>query len=187
MVDYSKFDDQELLIRLKKGEEGAFNEIYHRYKGVLHLHAYKKLGDFEEAKDAVQDVFATLWDKRESLPVSDNFSGYLYQMLRHRILNTLAHQQVESRYLTSLGTFLEAGDAISDHQVRERQLAAQIEAEIQKLPPKMREAFVMSRKAYLSHKEIADKLEVSEFTVKNHIKAALKILRTRLGSMFLVL
>src|ERR1700743_3278296 len=178
--------DQELAFLLKEGDQDAYNEIYHRFKGVLHLHAYKKLGDFEEAKDAIQELFAFLWDKRESLPSTTNFSGYLYQMLRNRVFDILSHKAVESRYMTSIKQFFEEGYAITDYLVRERQLAEKIESEINNLPPKMREVFILSRKHQFSHKEIAEKLLISEFTVKNQIKSALKVLKVKLGLLVYV-
>ena len=173
--------DEELLSLLKDGDRAAFTEIYNRYKGILHMHAYKKLGDFEEAKDIVQEVFATLWDKKEAIPQTTNFSGYLYQMLRNRIFNSIAHKDVASKHIASITDFYNEGSAITDHLVRERELAHRIENEINNLPPKMREVFLLSRKYYLSHKEIAEQLTISEITVRNHVKHALKILRLRMG------
>ncbi|MNJ98248.1 ECF RNA polymerase sigma factor SigW [compost metagenome] len=178
---YKNLNDQELAILLKKGNEAAFHEIYERYKGILHLHAYKKLVDFEEAKDVVQELFGALWDKRDDLPETVNFSGYLYSSVRNRIFNIYAHKKVAAGYITSFQNFNREESYITDDWVRENELAKQIEAEIGALPERMREVFLLSRKEHLSHKEIAEKLDISEFTVKNHIKKALKILRFRLG------
>jgi RNA polymerase sigma-70 factor (ECF subfamily) len=71
--------------------------------------------------------------------------------------------------------------------VREKQLAAIIEREIAALPPKMREVFVLSRKEYLTHKEIAELLGISEQTVSKHVTNALKILRVKLGAVAYIL
>ncbi|MNH46718.1 RNA polymerase sigma factor [compost metagenome] len=56
-----------------------------------------------------------------------------------------------------------------------------IDREIASLPPKMQEVFLMSRKDNLSHKEIADKLGITEPTVKKQVNNALKTLRVKLG------
>jgi len=53
------------------------------------------------------------------------------------------------------------------------------------LPPKMRTVFELSRKEGLSHKEIAEQLNITEQSVRSHIKGALKILRPRLGFIIL--
>jgi RNA polymerase sigma factor (sigma-70 family) len=98
----------------------------------------------------------------------------------------IAHQQVESKYVSSLQRFLEEGYCVTDHQVRERQLAALIEKGISELPPKMREVFELSRKQAMSHKEIAEQLNLSEQTVRTQVKNALRILRLKLGMMLFV-
>ncbi len=67
------------------------------------------------------------------------------------------------------------------HRVRENDLKAYIEKEIQALPPKMKQIFELSRKAHLSHKEIAEKLDTSENNVSTQITNALRILRTKIG------
>ena len=59
-----------------------------------------------------------------------------------------------------------------------------IEKELAALPPKMREVFELSRKANLNYREIAEKLNISDNTVKKQMSNALKILRSRLGVVF---
>ncbi len=184
---YGNFSDDELSELVIQGDRKAYTEIYDRYKGVLHLHAYKKLGDFEAAKDVVQELFVVFWEKKANIHVATNLSGYLYTTLRNRIFNIIAHKEVESKYLNSIADFFKKGTSITDHLLREKELRTIIENEIENLPPKMREVFKLSRKENLSHKEISEILNISEATVKNHIKAALKTLKVKLGlSVFLV-
>ena len=102
------------------------------------------------------------------------------------ILDLIAHQQVESKYMSSLQDFMTQGVCITDHSIREKQLAALIEKGISDLPPKMKEVFELSRKHKLSHKEIAEKLNLSEQTVKKQVNNALKILRVKLGTMLFI-
>lgn len=166
---------------LKKDDELAYNEIYQRYKWILFLHAIKRVRDREEAKDIVQELFITLWDKRRELELTGHLSGYLYTAVRNRVIKFISHQQVESVYISSLGNSINAGICITDHRIRESNLAAIIERGIQELPEKMREIFILSRKHNLSHKEIAVQLGIEESTVKRQVSNALKILRTKLG------
>lgn len=181
VAKYSELPDQKLVSFLKEDNEHAFVELYERYKGVLHVHAYKKLGDFEEAKDVVQELFVNIWDKRYVLPDTTNFSGYLYRGLRNRIFNIFAHNEVKAQYATAFMNSQSEASVITDESVRANELAQQIEAAVNELPDKMREVFLLSREGQLSHKEIAERLSISEHTVKNHIKKALKSLRAKLG------
>ena len=178
---YEKASDEELVILLQAGDQPAFTEIYSRYKGLLIVHAYKKLGDFEEAKDVVQDIFSSLWNNHADMPATRNLPGYLYTLTRNKILNLIEHKNVELRYASSFTDMVKEQNYVTDLVLREREMNAIIEREIDALPPKMKEVFLLSRRKHLSHKEIAEQLDISEYTVKNHIKGALKILRVRLG------
>jgi RNA polymerase sigma-70 factor (ECF subfamily) len=180
MLEYKNNSDLELLLLLKKGEQVAFAELFQRYHHPLYLHARRMLGDMDEAKDIVQDVFASIWSKRDNLTIPAAVDAYLYGAVKNRILNVIAHQHVVSRYAESIDRFLENGIAYTDEQVREKELARIIEKEISLLPEKMRVVFEMSRNDELSYREIAERLNISENTVKKQAQRALKILKLRI-------
>ncbi|MFN0293084.1 RNA polymerase sigma-70 factor [Pedobacter helvus] len=181
MPSYRSYSDSELSYLLTQDDEQAFTEIYHRFYGLLFIHASKRLNDDEEAKDAVQQLFESLWQKRAQVQADGNLSAYLYTAIRHRILDIFSHQEVENKYVDSLQSFIDQEQEFTDYRVREKQMKALIEKEIDSLPPKMREIFLLSRIENKSHKEIAAQLGISELTVKTQVKKALKILRSKLG------
>lgn len=181
MPSYRSYSDSKLSYLLTQDDEQAFTEIYHRFYGLLFIHASKRLNDDEEAKDAVQQLFESLWQKRAQVQADGNLSAYLYTAIRHRILDIFSHQEVENKYVDSLQSFIDQEQEFTDYRVREKQMKALIEKEIDLLPPKMREIFLLSRMENKSHKEIAAQLGISELTVKTQVKKALKILRSKLG------
>ena len=184
MSAYDRLTDQELTTLLKQGDNQAFTAIYHRYKAVLYLHAYKRLQSKEDVNDLIHELFTALWQKRDELQIGQ-LSAYLYTAVRNRVLDCIARKQTESNYIQAFQKFIDEGEAVADHRIREQQLAAAIEQEIANLPTKMREVFELSRKAHLSHREIAERLDLSELTVKKHVNNALKILRGRLTIILL--
>lgn len=186
MSSYSSFSDAELAVFLKEGDRDAFAEIFERYNDVLFAHAYNKLRNKEEARDIVQDVFVTFWNKRLQIELKSNLAGYLYVMVRNSIFSLIGHKNVVNNYATSFNQFKYEGEPVTDHLVREKQLAAIIETEIAALPPRMRQVFEMSRKEHLSNKQIAERLGLSEFTVADQIKKALRMLRLRIGLVLVV-
>lgn len=113
--------------------------------------------------------------------MTTNLAGYLYTAARNDVLDTIAHQDVESAYLVNLQNYIQSGESITDHRARIAIFTELIEREIAELPEKMREVFEMSRKMHLSHRAISEKLNISEKTVKNQVNNALKILRRRLA------
>lgn len=186
MSTYISFSDTELAVFFKEGDRKAFAEIFERYNDVLFVHAYNKLRNKEEARDVVQDVFVRFWNKREQIELKSNLSGYLYVMVRNSIFSLISHKNVVSYYATSFNQFKYEGEAVTDHLVREKQLAAIIETEISALPPRMREVFELSRKENLSNRQIAERLGLSEYTVADQIKKALRVLRLRIGLVLFV-
>lgn len=184
MMDYKELTDRELFGLLTLDDRKAFAEIYHRYKGPLYIHAFNKLRDKEEVRDIVQQLFSVLWIKRGDIVLNSTLSGYLYTAIRNRVFKVIAHKNVESHYISSIRHFIASSEAITDHRIRENQLRQLIDREIELLPSKMKEVFLLSRKMHLSHKEISEQLGISEQTVAKQVTNALKILRTKL-SLFL--
>jgi RNA polymerase sigma-70 factor (family 1) len=173
--------DFELTVLLKDGNHAAYEEIYRRYHVLLYLYAYKKLNDKETAKDLIQEIFLMLWNKRGSYAFHTGLAGYLYRSVRNRAFDLFAHQKVEQQYINSLQQYLDTDNSTTDHLLREKEISAVIDNEIALMPKGMREVFELSRKHYLSHREIAEKLDMSEDAVSKQIKRALKILRVKLG------
>ena len=178
---YNDLSDLDLISLIKRDDHVAYRELFFRYTGVLYTHAYLKLQDREEARDAVQEVFSMLWSKRESIDFQSNVSGYLYTALRNRVLNIFSKNKIRAGYIASLSDYRKNYCSETDYLTRTNQLKAIVEKEIKNMPEKMREVFSLSRNHHLSHREIAEKLGISENTVKNHVHGALKILRTKLG------
>ncbi|AYL99291.1 RNA polymerase sigma-70 factor [Mucilaginibacter celer] len=187
MAVYSHTPDAELLQLLKQSDHSAYTEIYHRYFHLMYVHAYKKLRNEAQAEDIVQELFATLWFKRDFIVINQNLSAYLYSAIRNRVFDLFAHEKVESKYLGSLQEYIFSGQSVpTDSRIREKQLQDHIDKEISALPPKMRRIFEMSRKEGLNHKEIAKELSTSENNVATQVTSALRILRTKLGLLIYV-
>ena len=181
MSGYHLHTDEELFVLIKEGNHTAYTQVFDRFYSLLYLHALKILLDEDEAKDLVQELFEMIWLKRDSLTVNGSVSAYLYASTRNMVLNQIAHKKVKTKYLDSLGEFIGQEDYLADFYVREKELKRIIEKEIAALPQKMSEIFKLSRTEYLSHKEIASRLHLSELTVKTQVKRALRILKPKLG------
>jgi RNA polymerase sigma-70 factor (family 1) len=181
MNDCRTFSDAELVELLKAGDHHSFTEIYKRYNSLLYIYAYKKLQDNESAKDIIQEIYVHLWNSRSNLNIQTTLSGYLYKAVLNRVLNVFRHVAITQEYISSFKEVTDNAPAQTDYLIREKDLKSLIEKEINNLPEKMREIFQLRRQEYLSNKEIADRLNISEHTVATQIKRALKTLRGKLG------
>jgi RNA polymerase sigma-70 factor (family 1) len=181
MSYYQTLSDQELTALLHEGDEKAFTEIYERYHSLLYIYAHKKLSNKQEAQDIIHEVLITLWSRRFDFSMQTSLPSYLFSAVRNKALDLFSHKKVEAKYLASLQNFIADSGIQTDFLIRENDLKTLIEKEIQALPPRMKEVFQLSRKEKLSHKEIANLMDISEQTVSTQIKKALRILRVRLG------
>ena len=187
MSVYHQHSDFELIALLSNGDERAFREIYDRYDSLLFIYAFRKLQDKEEAKDVVQEVFAGLWANRCEFVLKTTLAGYLYKTVLNKILNIFRHKDISRQHVAAVQFIVENCDSNSDYRVREREISEIIEKEIAALPCRMREVFELRRKEYLSNKEIAERLQLSEHTVATQMKKTLRILRGRFGRMLMFL
>ncbi|MEQ7800241.1 RNA polymerase sigma-70 factor [Pedobacter sp. ASV1-7] len=183
METYSKFTDAELVSLLQKGCHKAYTEIYHRYKGVLYKHALRVLNNTEEVNDIIHELFLNLWIKREKILITDKLSSYLYSSVRNRILDHIARNKFVTNYIASIQEYIQAAVPHTEQQVRLNELTRLIEREVSALPKKMKEIFEMSRNQELTHREIAEQLNISDHTVKKQINNALKILRPKITTL----
>jgi len=183
-----ELSDKELLSQLIAGDRFAYTTIYNRYKHLLFLFASKRLSDPQDAEDILAEVFLSLWTRHPELNQDQEIVPYLYNAVRYRIISLYAKQKVAARYLDSFNGYL--SDMFSseeaDHLLRHNELSALIEKEISALPNKMREVFLLSRNSHLNRAQIANELNLSEQTVKSHMHHALKILKTKLGTMMVL-
>lgn len=180
MDAFAAYSDEFLFDLVKTGDRNAYAEIYDRYKGILYVHACRMLKDNDEAEDVIHDLFAVLWARKETLVLNKELRYYLYAALRNRIFKMMSHKKRDDNYRASLPDAMDETESNADHLVRQNLLSMLIEKEISCLPRKMREVFELSRKSNLSHREIAEQLEISEQTVRKHIQHSLKILRVKI-------
>jgi RNA polymerase sigma-70 factor (family 1) len=185
MINYSTCFDQELVLLLKDDDDAAFKEIYLRYDKLLLIYAYKKLRNREEAKDLVQDVFTWLWNSRKDFSINTTLSGYLYKSVLNRIFDVVKHKGIIRKYVDSGKHYVEISNENTDYLIREKDITLLIEKEILAMPPKMREIYTLKKKYFLSTKEIATELSLSEHTVSTQMKRALKHLKVKLGIIVL--
>ncbi|WP_316825911.1 RNA polymerase sigma-70 factor [Pedobacter miscanthi] len=178
---YSCLTDRQLTEMFLGGDQFAYTEIFERYHGLLLRHTFQLLQDKDEALDLVQDVFLSLWQRRETLVFSTSLSAYMYTATRNRVFNRLSHQKVANRYADSLAGFMKKNHPVADEQMIEKELTVLIEKEIHNLPAKMREIFLLRRKDELSYKEIAERLGISDQTAKLQVHNAVKTLRIKMS------
>ncbi|HTK22154.1 MAG TPA: RNA polymerase sigma-70 factor [Mucilaginibacter sp.] len=182
MNPISQHSDSELIELWQDGNEYAFEILYKKYVVKLLSIASKKVDDYETAREFVQDVFVSLFKLRDSLSPQISILAYLQVALKNRVLNHYRHQNVHKRYeqYVAQQELYAADNTIAN--LHSKELETHLKEEIKKLPQQCRTVFLLSREEGLPHKEIANHLNISTNTVEQHMRKALRILRTSMGN-----
>jgi len=186
MTDYTSYTDIEGADLVRSADDRAFKEIYDRYNKLLYLFAYNKLRNKEEAKDVVQDVFAWVLNNRTRFAINSSVSSFLYKSVLNKIFDIFRHQSVIRKYIEQGDHYIDIDSTETDYLIREKDIAQMIRQEIDAMPQKMKEVYLLRFEQYLSAKEIAEQLNISENTVNTHLKRAAKKLRDNLGMLIYV-
>jgi RNA polymerase sigma-70 factor (family 1) len=178
----NRLAEPDLIYLVKSGNRKAFEEIYERYWLKLYKTAHNRIKSPNDAKDIVQDLFISFWMKKELLEINSSLSSYLFAALKYKIINYIEANLVKSHYLNSINKAVIDIDNHTNEELKYKELQEILESGINKLSPKVKEVFELSRKEQMSNKEIAHRLNISHQTVKNQISKAIKTLRVHLNN-----
>ena len=171
-----------LAIRIKLGDEQAFELLFRKYYVRLCAFANKFLNDPEDAKEIVQDVFAKIWEGRDEIDPEDSLKSYIFKIAQNLSINKLRRNKVESRYIEIYKlVYVENHEFSAQESLLAKELQENINHSIGNLPSECRKVFELSRIEGLKYKEIADTLNISVKTVEAQMSKALKVLRVELG------
>jgi RNA polymerase sigma-70 factor (ECF subfamily) len=176
-IEQELHTEAELIASLREGNDKAFARVYHKYYGPLLNSAFRKTNNAALAEDLVQDVFLQLYIKKD---ISSSIEGYLFTSLRNKIISSWRKSLSRNKHITALESRAEPVINDTGTSVELKEIKAALSDEVAKLPPNCRKVFVLSREYHLSNKEIAERLGISVNTVEQHMRKALRLLRTNL-------
>ncbi|MHB1178949.1 MAG: RNA polymerase sigma-70 factor [Daejeonella sp.] len=182
MRNLEKLSDEELSVLLSKAVSAAFEEIFNRYWFQLYASAYKRVRCREAAEEIVQNLFTSLWVKR-NIPIHTSLAAYLFTSIRYLVLNHIQKEAVRKNFKDSLQIGKSVYENPAEETVFLNDLKREIEKEINFLPSKCRSVFELSRKEHKTNREIAVVLGISEKTVENHLTKAIRRLRLNLNDI----
>ncbi|HJS00057.1 MAG TPA: RNA polymerase sigma-70 factor [Flavobacterium sp.] len=181
MTFSNELTDVDLVKRLQENEEQALTIIYKKYWEIMYLAAYNLVKDKSVCEDIVQEVFISLWQRREKLQIKASLKSYLYTSTVYKVYDHFNR----SKKMEKEGLFddferkIEASNP--ETKLMHQELISYLDSIIDTLPAKCKEVYLLSRENMLSNKEIAEQLNISQRTVEGHISKALKIIKDSLG------
>lgn len=188
MVKYKLYRDKQLIQLMQSGDERVLEEIYNRYWDKMLAVAFNRLGSLEEAEECVQDVLFKLWKLRKDFSlVKFDLTNYLSRSIRNQSFNILDQRHRERVKSESYIPVADINPLSPERQMILRDLQQQIDNSINSLPPQCKLVFRLSRNEGLSNKEIAEKLNLSENTIKSHLKKANRDIQGNLGLLMMLM
>lgn len=175
------------LLALRESDEKALRNIFDRYYPALLGDIYRIVPDEDTCQDLAQEVFVELWRKRKELEIHTSLRAYLRRAAVNRALNYLkTSKRTVFDDARDLPETME--DEWHERNIKEERadLEDALHRAIEKLPERCRVVFSLSRFENLSHKEIAEKLDISVKTIENQITKAMRMLREALTILALL-
>lgn len=176
-MNHANYNDNIILIEsLKNGDQKAYTYLIDTYHHKLCVYANSLVKNIYSAEDIVQNVFIKVWEQRTRLKSDHAIKSFLYKLVYNEFIDLYRKNQslfsLEKSYHEALNTLVLEDDSESFQRVLNV-----VNKEIQNLPPKCKEVFILSKKEGLTNIEIAEHLDVSIKTVEAQITKAFSILR----------
>jgi len=163
----------EITFELKCGNEEAFKTVYVHYYNSIQKFLFSLLRSKEESEEITQDVFMTLWEKREQIDPASNIKSFIYTIARNAAMNFFDRQKVIERFSRTV-IINESDDITSEDIFIAQETELLIKLIVTNMPKTRRVVFEMSQYQNMDHEAIATTLGISKLNVANHLAHARK-------------
>jgi RNA polymerase sigma-70 factor (ECF subfamily) len=180
-----KTQEAELITMLKQGSEEAFKSLYDMYAKRLYAFCLEYTKSREDTEEIVQDAFVWLWKNRSSIRQETTIKNLIFLRVRHFLINAWRTRLKEPVFEDYVDYINLLQDKSSDRLEYDEFLST-VKSILDRLPRTQARVVMMSRIEGFKNKEIAQKLRLSEQTVKNSLSVGLKSLKEELGKMIIL-
>lgn len=171
-------DEKYIIAGLQNKDKIVFDFIFSYYYTGLCTYTRRWVNDPDVAEDLVQDFFVRLWAKSSKIEITSSIKSYFFTSVKNSAVNYLKHVKIKEKF--GVHAMNRPTEEYSNWEFTEPELTDLIEKGMQKLPPRCREIFILSRFEGKDNAIIAEMLGISKRTVELQISNALKILRVEL-------
>jgi RNA polymerase sigma-70 factor (ECF subfamily) len=161
------------------GGDQLFKPVFEHYFPRLLRYAAGFTEDRAVSEELAMNVMLKVWQQKSRLTNINDFNSYFFTMMRHEVISMMRRKKPATTTLTDTSEITAALENITA-SISYRELLGRYRQCLEQLPPRRREAFILSREKGMSYAEIAAQLNVSIFTVQNHIASSIKFLRAQL-------
>lgn len=155
-------------------KESSFEEVFKTYFGPLCNYVNSFIKDWEASREIVQGTFLKVWENKDSIDINTSAKSYLYSAVRNRMIDHIrANKKLEDyKNTVNVDDIDENITHMDSYLIREEILKS-----MDKLKPKMRKIFSLSKIEGLTYNEIAAYLNISKRAVEDNVAKALRLLK----------
>ncbi|MFH5831927.1 RNA polymerase sigma factor [Halalkalibaculum sp. DA384] len=171
--------------RFAEGEERLFKNLFEAYYQELFGYGIKLCHRPEIVKDCIQELFKTLWERRDELDHIGSPNVYLFVSLRRNILRQIKKGKKSEGDLGEMdeGSFIRFSreDVIITDEIKHKNKNA-LKKALNQLSDRQKEVIYLHFYSGMSYGEIEQILSINRQSVRNHIYRAMETLRTLLDN-----
>jgi len=177
---------EEIIRRLKNEDKLAVDELFSHYYARLY-HFSKSILKVETGiDDILQDVFVKIWLNRQKIGNAETFNAYVFTITKNEVLNLIRSNLRDNTFRDELFMQAVAQEYQTQNPLEFDEIKTAIDKIVASLPEKRQQVFILSRTDGLSNKEIAQKLNIAEKTVEDHITHSIRHLKSSLKEMGII-
>lgn len=168
-------EEKQLVILAKSGDKRAFCSLYSAYKTKLYRYAFYRLGNHEDAEDAVSDTVISAYQQIGSLKNENAFSAWLFRIL-YCSCNSIINAQIKRRNMINIDETENFTGGIENTIVK-----TELAEALSVLKEEEKEIVLLSVLSGLSSKEIAKICDLTSDAVRSKLSRSLAKMRRFLG------
>lgn len=157
-----------------------FPEIYDLYWNELFCFCRHHTGDEEAAKEIVQQIFISIWERREQLQIETSVRAYLYGAAKLKIVEYHRKQVTKKKHESTHFAEMNKVSNNTEEHILHKDLLRELQLAISTLPERCRQVYLMSREDGMDNRSIAASLVITEKAVEGNITRALRHIRDHL-------
>ncbi|MEN8202237.1 MAG: RNA polymerase sigma-70 factor [Bacteroidota bacterium] len=169
--------ENKLIKNLIRGDAYSFDQIFDKYNKRVYAFSLSNLKNKEDAEGVVQEVFLSLWKDRKKLKELKNLEAWIFSICFNVIRKRFRKLARERKHLEKFAETILTADNSTLTEVEYNDLQEKANTIIEKLSPRQKTIFLMSRNKGLSNAEISNQLNISKKTVENHLTNAKAFLK----------
>lgn len=171
------------IVRMAIEDEAAFNAIVQSHSDKLLAIVTCLTRNRHTAEDIVQETFLKLWEKRTAL-TPENIGGWLYRVAWNLAHAHLKRESCKSKVYASW-TMQQQHTTEAEVQLLRKENTVALHKIYTRLPEKQQAVYRLSKVGGLSRDEIAQQLNISPHTVRNHLAKAVQFVKEQAGAIAL--